>query len=381
MDRAIRQQQILSSKNGILIVSDRNLVNDALKLIVQPSSREAVAVLQTFGFQTVPSVASLVYREMPRSQVPELLLNLSQRLSPREKAQSRFILTQSSFDSSAFLVEFLHAQPLSNTTLMLENGWFLQVLAKEELFFHYQPIFDLTSGRVIAYECLARAANDEGQQFNGHQLIQAALRLDLTHEFDSIARSACLEALAALYSDTQWLDAPPTFFVNLLPNAIAQNPKSLERNFQQVLDLGLRSEQIVFELTEVEALGNHPDLPRLIEQIRAWGFGLALDDLGSNVALDHYCTEFRPDIIKLDRRLVQGCSRYILKQIMMKSLLQFAHELDITVLAEGLETQEDIEFCQAIGIDLGQGYGLGVPETMPWQNLSQMASWELSKAS
>jgi EAL domain-containing protein (putative c-di-GMP-specific phosphodiesterase class I) len=377
MNRATGETPKLCSHWDVLSVPTSSLLRDSLKLIVQPANQDALHALWEVGFQAIPAVSQLAYREVVRSQVSELFLQLSQRLSMPERTQSRFILTQSNLDSNQFLIEFLNARPLSDMTLMIENAWFLQVLAKQSLFFCYQPIFDFMSGRVIAHECLARAKGEQGEQFSGQQLIDAAVNMNLTKEFDNLARSLCLESLAQLCGPKEWLDAQPMFFINLIPNAIARDPKSLERNFQQVLDLGLRPEQIVFELTEVEALGQHPDLPYLVDLIRAWGFGLALDDLGSNVALDHYCMEFRPDIIKLDRRLVHECSRFVLKQVMIKSLLQFAHELGIAVLAEGLEAREDIEFCQEIGIDLGQGFGLGAPEMMPWQNPAQPGSWAI----
>jgi EAL domain-containing protein (putative c-di-GMP-specific phosphodiesterase class I) len=147
-----------------------------------------------------------------------------------------------------------------------------------------------------------------------------------------------------------------------LPNAIIHNPQSLEQNVQQILDLGLCPQQIVFELTEVEALIRSPQLPHLINRIRRGGFKLAIDDLCANVSTDHYFMEFRPDVIKVDRRLITGCSRHQLKQILLKSLLYSAHELDIHVLAEGLEDSADIDFCRGLGIDYGQGFGLALPE-------------------
>jgi EAL domain-containing protein (putative c-di-GMP-specific phosphodiesterase class I) len=104
-------------------------------------------------------------------------------------------------------------------------------------------------------------------------------------------------------------------------------------------------------------------LPELIEQIRRLGFGVAIDDLYGNVALDHYFMEFRPDLIKLDRLLVQDCSQHLLKQVLLKNLLCSAHELEIPVLAEGLEQTTDIQFCQAIGVDYGQGFGLARPHS------------------
>lgn len=334
--------------------------NQSLNLIVQPSDRETYLVLYQLGFQKIAIVPQLLYRPVSTLELSSLFLSISERISPRSQALSRYIVTRSLLDATPLLGEFLNAKPLSQMTLLVKHAWFFQVLAQQQLFFNYQPIFDLTSGQVVAHECLASAQNDQGQLFNGQQLIDAALTMNLTREFDTLARSQCFSALA------QWNQSDrPIFFINVLPNAIAHHPESLEHNFQQVFDLGLHPHQIVFELTEVEALNNHPNLVKAIKQIRSEGFGLAIDDLGSNVAIDHYCTELRPDVIKLDRRLIHGCSRHDIKQVMVKSLVRVAQELGITVLAEGLEAAEDIEFCRSIKVDLGQGFGLGKPSRRP----------------
>ncbi|MCU0550408.1 MAG: EAL domain-containing protein [Leptolyngbya sp. Prado105] len=338
----------------------QNRFDPSLNLVVQPSDRETHLALYQLGFQKVAVLPQLLYRAVSELELSSLFGALCQRVSEIGQAMSRYVLTRSPLNAQPLLNEFLNAQPLQQMTTLVKHAWFFQVLANQQLFFNYQPIFDLNSRRVIAHECLARARNDQGQQFNGKQLIDAALSMNLTREFDNLARSICFTSLA------QWNQAErPIFFINVLPNAIAHSPESLERNFQQILDLGLYPDQIVFELTEVEALTNHPNLPKVIRQIRAGGFGLALDDLGSNVAIDHYCMELRPDVIKLDRRIVHGCSRYEMKQVMVKSYVQAAQELGITVLAEGLETPEDINFCRSIGVDLGQGFGLGMPGQTP----------------
>jgi EAL domain-containing protein (putative c-di-GMP-specific phosphodiesterase class I) len=345
-----------------------NLLDESLKVIVQPYDREAQLRLRQLGFRTLEMVPQLLYFKVIRPQISGLFGELSQQLSAESQTNSRYIITQLPLDSRHLLIEFLSAQPLSQMTTFVRHEWFLHVLAHRNLFFHYQPIVELHTERVIGHECLARAFDEKGRQFNGQQLVHAALQMDLTYEFDEVARTACLDALAELRDVVR--SNQHRFFINVLPNAIARDPNTIEQNFQQVLDLGLSPEQIVFELTEVEALEYHPHLPQLIDQIRAWGFGLALDDLGSNVAIDHYCTEFHPDVIKLDQRLVKGCSRHQLKQVMIRSLLSVAHEMGIAVLAEGLEVREDIEFCCDIGIDFGQGFGLGTPEVNPWRHVS-----------
>nr|WP_255527359.1 EAL domain-containing protein [Trichocoleus sp. FACHB-46] len=284
-------------------------------------------------------------------------------------------------------------------TASIKYSWFFEVLINQTLFFKYQPVFNLSSGNVIAHECLARATGKNGAAFSGKQLVDAALSSRCVHEFDELARKTCLEAIANFNTEQ-------TFFINVLPNAIIQNPQALAQNFQQVFDLGLRPQQIVFELTEVEALLDCPELSELVPWIREQGFGIAVDDLCGNVSFDHYFTGFYPDLIKLDRQLVHGCSQHALQQVLIKSFLHSAHELGILVLAEGLEDIADIEFCRELGVDFGQGYGLGMPEltlqeqplnwsaldlpellsgdppaaqtteSRSWFNLSESGSWE-----
>ncbi|MBD2099204.1 EAL domain-containing protein [Trichocoleus sp. FACHB-591] len=350
------------------VVRDTSLLTEVLHLVVQPSDTEAHAFFCELGLQPIPDVPQLLCLVLDESQLRGVFCQISQRLSEAGQADSRFILTRSPLQSKALLIEFLHAQPLSSVTVPIKHQWFFQALADRAFVFKYQPIYNLASGEVLAYECLARAVQGQGQYFNGKQILDAALSTHCTHEFDELARETCINAIAQV-SNGQ------TFFINVLPNAILQGPKSLERNLQQVLALGLQPQQIVFELTEVEALIQHPDLSRLIHQIRDYGFGVAIDDLGGQVAIDHYFMALHPDVIKLDRQLVQGCSRHPVQQILLKSLLYSAHEMGILVVAEGLETAEDIAFCRDLGVDFGQGFGLAKPEVILQQQRLDLASF------
>lgn len=331
-------------------------LHEPLKLIIQPDSLETREILTGCGFQPLPQVAQLLYVEIDQPQLPMVFTAISRALPEVGQAHSRYCITRSPLDSQALLIEFLDAQPLSTITVSVKHAWFLRVMAKQRLYFDYQPIFDLQNGRVLAYECLARAFDEQAaDHFTGQQLIEGAVSLSLTREFDELALKTCLQEIALLESDK-------TFYINLLPNAIANQPDFLEQTLQQVKQLGLIPQQIMFELTEVEALLPHHALPQLINQIQQFGFGIAVDDLYGNVSIDHYFIEFRPDVIKVDRLLIGGCSQHPLKQVLVKNLVRSAHELGIPVLAEGLETVADIQFCQKLGVDYGQGFGLAHPK-------------------
>ncbi|MCT7959209.1 EAL domain-containing protein [Laspinema sp. D1] len=355
-------------------MSSMTLLSDLPKLLIQPNDPDTRTCLVNLGFQPVPAVPLLLYRIVTRSQLKEIFWQLSNHLGEIAQSASRFCITQICLDSTHLLLEFLKAQPLISVTNSIKYAWFLRLLLQQKLFFKYQPIFCLKSGQINAYECLARALGDAGQCYSGGMLIEAAIATDLSQEFDELARTTCIESLATLKSDRQ-------FFVNLLPNAIIQNPDSIEQNLQQIIDLGLRPEQIVFELTEVEVLAQSEKLPQLIERMRAWGFRIAVDDLCGCVSVDHYAMELRPDIVKLDRRLIHGCSQFTLKQTLIKSVLDSAHSEGILVLAEGLETIQDIQFCQELGIDFGQGFGLARPEAQLQQQLFERWDLMMSKAS
>lgn len=349
-------------------------LSNTTKLIIQPDGEDTSRCLASLGFETIPAVPQLLYRGVTKSQIEHIFLQLSKKLSETSQTCSRFIVTHLPIDSNQLLFEFLQAQPLRTLTYCLRHAWFFRLLLQPGLFFKYQPIFKLVSGEIYAYECLARGQGDRGQCLSGGQLIEAAISTHLTREFDELARTTCIESIAAF-------NTHQTFFINVLPNAIISNPQSIEQNLQQVLELGLKPQQIVFELTEVEVLAQSNELSRAIAWMREEGFGIAVDDLCGCVSVDHYAMEFRPDVVKLDRRLIDGCSKYTLKQTLIESLLVSAHREGILILAEGLEDPEDIEFCRNLGVDFGQGFGLGHPEVNLQSQPFELIKFPVSKAS
>lgn len=355
-------------------MSNVNHLSNLPQLLIQPHDGQTSRCLANLGFQSVPTVPQLLYRRICKPQLADVFVQLSEQLSETAQSASRFCITDVPLDSTELLREFLNAQPLNSVTSSVRHAWFFRLLLRRHLFFKYQPIFQLSSGQITAYECLARARDETGNCLSGGQLIKAALSTHLTCEFDELARQICFESIAAI--DTQ-----KKFFINILPNAITRNPQSLEENLQQAIDLGLQPNQIVFELTEVEVLAQSEELSEQIAKLRQWGFGIAVDDLCGCVSVDHYAMELRPDVVKLDRRLVHGCSKYTLKQTLIKSLLNSAHQEGILVLAEGLEDMADIEFCRQLGVDFGQGFGLARPEVTLRHQPFSFQTFALSRAS
>jgi EAL domain-containing protein (putative c-di-GMP-specific phosphodiesterase class I) len=336
-------------------------------LVIQPSDSEIASQLKQLEFQPVPGIPQLMYLPVNKVELDQVFQSLHDVASPDSKARSRFTLLKAAvteeesnqlLSPQRLLTELLQAHPLSVVTEAIKDAWFMHILLEQKIYIAYQPIVDLKLGKITAYECLARAQNDEGATFTGQQLIDAAVSTNLIYEFDQMARTISVNSIAEV-SQGQ------TFLINVLPNALINNPQAFEYNCQRVMELGLKPEQIIWELTEVEVLVNRTELIPLIEKVQNWGFGIAVDDLFSSSATsEHYVMEFCPTLLKLDRHIVHGCSRHAVRQVLVKSLMESAHNLGIKVLAEGLEDEKDIEYCRQLGIDYAQGYALGRPAPM-----------------
>lgn len=335
-----------------------------LKLVIHPSGDGVENQLRELGFCPIVSLPQLWCLEVPEVKLVQALRELSQALPEEGQTASRIVVTSAITEGGALLLEFLKAQSVREMTCLVRHGWFLEILSRRAFFFHYQPIFHLASNQVVAYECLARAKTPDGEELGGHQLITAAQATRRIHEFDTLARKTCLQILASLLRRSSYL-RHQQFFINVLPNAIGQNLHGFERHLEQVLESGIAPQQLVFELTEIESVRQSAALRQAIQRLREWGCGLAIDDLGSKVPLDHYCLELQPDVVKLDRALVAGCSRYPMKQMLLQGILQASQGLGIRVLAEGIENLEDLAFCRKVGVDLAQGFALARPHSLP----------------
>jgi len=102
-----------------------------------------------------------------------------------------------------------------------------------------------------------------------------------------------------------------------------------------------------------------------MHEYRAEGAKIALDDLGSGYSSILHLADLRPDYVKLDQGLVRDAHKDYVRAVLLRAITEAAHELRILVVAEGVETEEDLKFCLDIGADLVQGYFLARPADVP----------------
>jgi EAL domain-containing protein (putative c-di-GMP-specific phosphodiesterase class I) len=240
----------------------------------------------------------------------------------------------------------------------LHGRWLLKVLEADTFFIMFQPLVSVAERRTVAYECLLRA-RDNWAVIGAERLLATARLMGLTRQLDHAAWGKAVK----LGRDI--LHQGYSLFINFTPSSIYDRRFGLLETMAICQKHDVQFDRLVFEVTEAERV---PDLGRLkdmIREYRAEGAKVALDDLGSGYSSILHLTELQPDYIKLDQELVRGAHNDYVRSVLLKAVTDAAHELGIFVVAEGVETEEDLKFCIAIDADLAQGYFLAQPAEVP----------------
>ncbi|WP_375492387.1 EAL domain-containing protein [uncultured Jatrophihabitans sp.] len=220
----------------------------------------------------------------------------------------------------------------------------------------YQPIVDLDSGVNVAFEALARGPIDHPLR-RPERLFDAARAAGCVRELDEACRSAALDGAVSA-----GLQAPWALFVNVEPNGLdwARTPGDLSVRQQS----GARPFPVVVEITERDLADDPASLMRFVERVRAQGLRIALDDVGARPESLALLPLLRPDVIKLDLRLVQQRPTGEVAEI-VTAVNAEAERSGAVLLAEGIETKKHLDFARGLGARLGQGWLFGRPGPMP----------------
>ena len=257
-------------------------------------------------------------------------------------------------------------QPLQVWVDRLSTNWFPE--ASRHLVFHAQPIVRVCTGEVYGYEALVRARVD-GRHWDAGELLAAAAAHRQSRGFDALARTTAIRQLYPRLAPDQRL------FINFAPGVVYNPDICLQTTFEACREVGADFSRLVFEITEGEAFPDLPLLRSILERYRQEGAQVALDDVGSGQTSLAYLDELRPDIVKLDRSLVQDLTRSGPRMRLLSALTNYAHDLGSLVVAEGIEQAEELAAVQAADVDLAQGFFLGRPAESLQGIPEQAASW------
>jgi EAL domain-containing protein (putative c-di-GMP-specific phosphodiesterase class I) len=227
------------------------------------------------------------------------------------------------------------------------------VLAEAELFSVYQPIVSLADRSVVAHEALLRGLVD-GREVGGGDLFFVAESAGWLDRLDRIGREAAIVGAAPWLGDAD-------LFVNIAPAAVHRPQVCLAGTERAAHDAGVPDGQLVFEVVESHAITDRGHLVSILEHFRSLGWRVALDDVGAGWSSRSLLAAVRPDVVKLDKRLVQELPDAGARTV-LRALVELAHSLGAVVVAEGVETERLADEVTALGADLGQGWLFGRPE-------------------
>jgi len=221
-----------------------------------------------------------------------------------------------------------------------------RVIDEREVRVVYQPVVDLKTREVFAYEALARPTSPE---FAGPlELFAAAVEHSCTGELGRLLREMSIE------------DCPnDKLFVNIHPAEL--NEKWLVQPNDPIFQ---HDHDIYLEITESIPLSHFQLCQSILSEVRGRGVHLVVDDLGAGYSNLKYIVDLNPRVVKLDRGLIAGLTQGSRLYTLVRSVVSLCRELGAMVVAEGIETEEELDAVIAAGANFAQGYLLARP-SMP----------------
>ena len=236
--------------------------------------------------------------------------------------------------------------------MKLENQ-FLSVLYGGHIRTFYQPIFSLKTGAVLGYEALSRITLPSCE-FGIEQLFLAASQMQKLWEFEMLCRTRALQAARQKPMGTK-------LFLNVDPNVIYDPELRTGFTREKLLEYGLDANDIIFEITEKNDITDLAAFTAAVSHYQSQQFKIAIDDFGSGYSgFNRVCT-VSPSYVKLDMALVHCLHTDTSKQALVRGMVQFCRELQIQLIAEGIETAEELTELMRLGVTYGQGFLLGRP--------------------
>ncbi|MCK1408018.1 EAL domain-containing protein [Bradyrhizobium sp. 76] len=235
----------------------------------------------------------------------------------------------------------------------------------------FQPIVNVVEHRIWGYEALVRGPNGESAHSVLSQLTDQQL-----YRFDQAARVLAIETAGALFDDPE-----ARLSINFLPNAVYEPRACIQKSLEAARRARFPTSNLMFEFTENERISDPAHIENIVRAYKAFGFWTALDDFGAGYAGLSLLARLQPNLIKIDMELVRDIQLSHPKQVIVAAVAAIARELDITVLAEGVESEAELTSLRAAGIALFQGYYFAKPGFMSLPQVAGLQRLDVSIAS
>lgn len=218
----------------------------------------------------------------------------------------------------------------------------------------FQPIVSLRDGEVLGYEALSRGP--QGMRlYDPDPLFEAAVQCGKLWELEQLCRT---KALQAAYKN----QIPARLFLNVNPAVIHDEKFKNGFTKEYLQRFNIDPGNIFFEISEKNAVRDLDGFKATIDHYKKQNYKIAIDDAGAGYSGLNMITDVHPHYIKLDMNLVRGIHQDAYKKALVNSLYEFSTLAEISLIAEGIETEEELRTLIGIGIQYGQGYFIQRPD-------------------
>jgi EAL domain-containing protein (putative c-di-GMP-specific phosphodiesterase class I)/GGDEF domain-containing protein len=231
-----------------------------------------------------------------------------------------------------------------------------RILQSRDILIRYQPIVRLGDGSVFGYEALS--CGPDGDVFqNPEMLFSFAEKTDQIVDLERLCRVESVRGSVRLPRGHK-------LFLNCSAHGIGDVEGLSTHLVAQAKAAGLQPSDVVLEITERVAVTAWNDFRKRIDDLRAMGFGVAIDDMGAGYSSLHSVAEVEPDFLKFDIALVRDIHLSPIKRGLLESLVLLAERIDSQVIAEGVEKEEEFETLREMNVPFGQGFLFSPPTTL-----------------
>ncbi|WP_078555315.1 EAL domain-containing protein [Bacillus alkalicellulosilyticus] len=328
------------SEEGVLLLYKNN----------DPEAIEAQLTNLAVSFVREDKLVKCEYSSL--TQLEEMIMNLKNYFKNEKKGHIQGTWTSNDahvYPNMVSLEELAERVTKRNYLKIINEGLFTQ---------HIQPILSFETNEIFGYEFLLRP-NTTDHHFYPAELFSFSRDAGLQTLLDSQARLTAIELSSTL------LPKGTKRFINFLPSSIYDPSHCLKTTFKAVEKYNVDPNDFVFEVVETEKIESIKHLQKILSVYQEHGMKVALDDLGSGYATLDVLRELKPNYAKIDRKLIDHCDQDRNKQAKLKAINEYAKAYKVTLLAEGIERKEELEYCRYLGIPLAQGYYIGKPAPSP----------------
>lgn len=242
--------------------------------------------------------------------------------------------------------------------LEIESG-LRRAIERRELVLHYQPELSLQDRKVIGYEALVRWNHPELGMIPPNQFIPVAEETDLINDLDRwVLKEACQQM--AKWHDTLRFDPPLTISVNISAKHLREH--GLVEDVEQVLqETGLAPWCLNLEVTESSVVQNPEIALATLKGLKSMGVGLQIDDFGTGYSALSLLHKFPFDTVKVDRSFVQALQGGGEGLDIVRTIVDMARSFQMDIVAEGVETEDQLRHLEKLGCQYGQGFYFSKP--------------------